>query len=151
MRGMWIIALIIWMPAMGCSVSSIQLQAQSARAIRTLNDDAVELVEVTCEEKSAAAASNRAVTPDRAEVDALAILETCEAIKNSQHLVAEAHGAWVAGLMKAIAEDDDDPAALMALAIAAVRLYGEVVPLAAMLDLELPEVPEFVLGLIGRD
>jgi hypothetical protein len=36
----------------GCGASGIQIQAQAATALRTVNNDAVELIETTCEEKS---------------------------------------------------------------------------------------------------
>jgi hydroxylamine reductase (hybrid-cluster protein) len=126
----------------GCGASGIQIQAQSATALRTVNDDAVELIETACEEKSAEAANNANVTTDQAEVDAQAILETCHAIKDAQHAVAASH-------LAAIAEDEYDLQALILLATAVIRLYGEVVPLAARLDIELPELPPIVNTLTG--
>ena len=137
------------MLSFGCGASGIQIQAQSATALRTVNDDAVELIETTCEEKSAEAANNANVSTDQAELDAQAILETCHSIKDAQHAVAASHDTWSMALLAAVAEDEYDLQALLLLAMAVVRLYGEVVPIAASLDIELPELPPIVNTLTG--
>jgi len=143
------IAILSVVVSTGCGASALQVHAQAAEAVRILNNDAVELAEEACEQKSSLAARNPDVSTDQAEEDANGVLEVCVEIKDAQHLVAEAHMVWVMALLNAMSEDGIDLQSLAFLAIAVVRLYVEVIPIAARLDITLPEVPLIVQQVTG--
>jgi hypothetical protein len=148
MKALILLPVVIFM-SIGCGASGIQYQAAAADAMRTINDQAVVVVEEQCGSKSAEAASNTAVSVDQAQADAEAVLDTCRDISASQHLVAEAHTTWVAAMLKQISSDEFEMESLLVLAVQAIRLYSDAQVLAERIGIELPAIPDSVQGLIG--
>jgi hypothetical protein len=132
----------------GCGASALSMHATAANAVRTLNDEAVVIVEEQCEVKAHAAAEDRTVTVDQAEAQANAVIEACEGIEDAQHAFAAAHGVWVSTLLTFMAEDSFDAGASLRLARDILQLYVELVALAGQLDIELPELPGALSGLV---
>lgn len=140
---------LVMLMSIGCGASGVRYQASALQATRTMNDEAVLVIEQQCAFKSAEAARNPDVTTDQAEVDSSAILETCEEISAAQHLVAESHTTWGKALLKQISDDEFEMEALLTLAVQLVVLYGEVQVVADQIGIELPAVPDVLQGLIG--
>lgn len=133
----------------GCGAGAIGAHAAAADAVRGLNNTTVDLIETTCRNKALDAARDPSVTTDEAEANARAVAETCHTIENAQHTFAAAHDTWVSFLLKAIADDEFQDQASIRLLVDVVRLYGELVPLAADFGIELPELPPLVTQLLG--
>ncbi|MCP4204263.1 MAG: hypothetical protein GY769_20290 [bacterium] len=138
----------------GCGPSTLQLHAQAAEAVRTLNNEAVDLMEseIDCEGDALAIANedppaNADDDTRRARADT--VIEKCRAIETTQHAIAAAHTLWVSALLTAISTERFDTQVLLSLAADAVRFYIELIPLGAHFDLTLPEVPQLISGFLG--
>jgi hypothetical protein len=144
------LVVVVALLAAGCATSGLKLQAQAAHGFRTLNDEAVGLVQVACEDGSADAASDESVSADVAASNAERILSTCREIRDAQHPLAEAHGLWVMGVSEVLAETGDKSLEdLVHLGAAVIRLYHELVALARRLDIALPDLPSWLLRAVG--
>lgn len=133
----------------GCGAGAIGLHAAAADAVKKVNDEAVPIVETTCQAKADAAARDPNVTTDEAEHNAQEVVDTCTTIEDSQNAFAAAHDLWVSFLLSAVADDEFDAQASLRLGIDALQFYQTIIPLAARLDFELPAIPDFVLDLLG--
>jgi hypothetical protein len=145
-----IVAFALLIVVTGCGASGLKLQAQAAYGFRTLNDEAVAVIETVCEEKSEEAALDESVSTDEADANAAVILSTCREIEDIQHPLAEAHLTWVMTVSAVLAgKDGFSVEDLAPLGGAVVRLYHEMGPLARRLDITLPRVPAWLLSAVG--